>query len=175
MTEREFLVMCKIKLDEAIKQNDGYNAHYYGKWLDHKEWLFMGRFLKEEFLNQNINTMENRTNNADPKSAIAIKQGTFVESMIKIQDLLKYSEDLYDKIYLIQRQIKSDVINKKGGAEVGCGSDLNDGIDLKNERNIFQRLTNIIDNVYRNLALMDEGLKSIYDTIGIRHDIEEAK
>ncbi|OGM08830.1 hypothetical protein A2Z67_02375 [Candidatus Woesebacteria bacterium RBG_13_36_22] len=117
--------------------------------------------------------------NAD-KSLSDIKEGTFIESMIKIQELLKYSEDLYNKVYLIQKQIRSDVLNKNGlivSGIAGIHSSLDNTSDVSNfnikeMKNIFQRLTDYIDNVHKNLELMEEGLIFIYDVIGIRHDME---
>jgi len=170
MTEREFLVMCKIKLDEAIKQNDGYNAHYYGKWLDHKEWLFMGRFLKEEFLNQNINTMENGTN-AD-KSPNAVKQGTFVEAMIAVQELLKHTESLYEEIYQVQKQISPGVRHKNLDTEVSQGNvsmiHKLEGFEVEDERkSIFQRMTDIINRTHKELDAIERVIQFIYESIGV--------
>ena len=96
------------------------------------------------------------------------------------EELLKYSEDLYNKVYLIQKQIRSDVLNKNGlivSGIAGIHSSLDNTSDVSNfnikeMKNIFQRLTDYIDNVHKNLELMEEGLIFIYDVIGIRHDME---
>jgi hypothetical protein len=184
MTEREFLVMCKIKLDEAIKENDGYNAHYYGKWLDHKEWLFMGRFLNEEFLNQNINTME--TSSERPYGIgtpgginSEVKPGTFVEAMIASQELLKHAEYLYEKIYEVQKQISPGVIHKNAGTEVGCGGITGNVSSIPDNArnlllspqvkgiNIFQRMTDVINKTHKELDAIEKVIQYIYESIGV--------
>ena len=119
-----------------------------------------------------------------------IKEGTFVESMIRIQDLLKYSEHLYDQVYFIQKQIKPNVLNKRNTPVIsgvagphdmsaviktetisGNISNLPGSMLKESERNIFQRLTDFIDKTYVNLSLAEEGLHFIYDTIGIKGNI----